>query len=250
MKTINIYLALDLETSGLDPMADKIVEVAWKLVSSRLESLSDGVAHAVIRPVGDTLDRIKANPVVLEMHTKTGLLALLEDDNHPKPTLASAEDRIIRDLDIVAENFETYKLTNDKQINYQIVLIGKNVAFDHKFIDRYMPRLAKRVSYREFDETSVNFLLDAIGITISMPLKSVSEEGLVAHRAAYDVNATYTRLRGVVGTLRMLLNRAGISEETEGMLLSQDLGSGEMEIVDDSTIDAELESLLESDERE
>ena len=62
---------MDLEMTGLDPTTDVIVEVATLVTDDDLEILAEG-PDLVIHQPDEALETM--DPVVVEMHTNSGLL--------------------------------------------------------------------------------------------------------------------------------------------------------------------------------
>jgi oligoribonuclease (3'-5' exoribonuclease) len=204
---MRIYLFVDLETSGLDPVMDRIVEVGWMHADGKLRRLTT-TSYAVVRPVGAALDRIMTQPVVRDMHEKTGLLRELEYRTD-LPLLQGVETSMLEELDQIEAAYQKFRaslsseelLDPDISDHIEVVLAGKNVYFDKGFIDRHMPRLAARLSHRTFDETSLKYMLDALGIGINVVADEVAH-GLMQHRAGYDVEMSFTTMRFVLEQFR------------------------------------------------
>jgi len=129
-------LWLDLETTGLND-DDQILEVAACITTptAPFDRLDTERFHALVVPespylVGDT---------VVAMHARNGLwnqIASLED---PKPRIRDAERDL---LAFIGRTCHGSKVT----------LAGSGVArFDYGMLQRYMPRVANRLTYFTFD---------------------------------------------------------------------------------------------------
>lgn len=160
------FLILDLETTGLDPVADKICEVAWTTTKGDLK-FPMTIFSRVVTPYGDMLDRIEANDVVKHMHTESGLLDALTGEGTKR--LSAIEDEILDHLDRRSKDGETWHL------------VGASIHFDQRYIERYMPRLFRRLHHRMLDTSSVKLFLGSVNIEIDAPLNDNP------HRAANDV---------------------------------------------------------------
>ena len=120
------------------------------------------ILNRVLR-FGQTTDRVP-DPVVLDMHAKSGLLAECSESTL---TVADVEGEL---LDLVPE-------VADK--DDRPVLAGFGVHFDHGFLRVHMPRLAARLHYRHYDVTPVGFFCRSLGMG-KIPKAH-------AHRAREDV---------------------------------------------------------------
>lgn len=244
------YVFVDLETSGLDPQLDRIVEIAWTYADEKLRRLMD-TSHTPVQPVGAALDRINSTPEVLDMHTRTGLLDELKKPD--LPLLQSVETVICEELDAINERYQRYltTLTPEQRIDpamtpkMEFVLAGKNVHFDKGFIDRYMPRLSSRLSHRVFDQTSLRYLLEALGISVNLVPAGDVAGGLVEHRAAFDVELSYTAMRFTTERLRALITSTENhldDEYAEAFLVNGE--NGEFEQLDlDAEFDRDLRAM-------
>lgn len=163
-------IPLDLETTGLDQQNDRILECAWGIYFDDVTEHLRGIQSRVVRPVGDTLDLLKANDFVLQMHTKTGLAANLMADD--LLLLEDVEEQILNDIEAgVPDDEDCY-------------LLGASVHFDLGFIRTWMPRLAKRLSHRVYDTSTLKLALGGF-----LDLR-VENEG--QHRAGSDVMESIT----------------------------------------------------------
>lgn len=122
---------IDLETTGLDPDEDLIMEVGWILTDTKLNekcAASDCVQH-----VNNILALKQMNEFSEKAHTESGLVA---DFLKATKSLKEIEQEILSSL---GDEGST------------VYLAGNSVHFDRGFIRKYMKALDKRLSYRHFD---------------------------------------------------------------------------------------------------
>ena len=136
-----MLLWLDLETTGLDPQLDSILEVAYTFTRENLEPAYDRIDSVVITPTVDALSRLKENSYVLAMHEKSGLAADLM-------TPSTYELGVIENL--ICYNIEAIVSKSDS-----VYLAGASVHFDLAFIRVWMPRLAAQLSHRVYDTSTL-----------------------------------------------------------------------------------------------
>lgn len=175
-----LYLILDLETTGLDPEQDMILEVAWAITDDLQQARQAQIFQALVA-VDPGAAAQQADPYVRKMHEESGLWDALESD-HPKSTLENIEDAIVNWSTHIGRSFER-----------PLHLVGNSIgSLDLPFIKRHMPLLAQRLHYRVLDLTSVNLLIQGIG----GPDTKVDEPS--RHRAADDVRLTIKQMQNQI----------------------------------------------------
>jgi oligoribonuclease len=130
---------IDCEMTGLDLSSDALVEIAVVVTDSELNVLGDGV-DIVIRPPDGAVEGM--DPVVVEMHTTSGLLTELASGT----TLADAQERVMA---YVREHVPEAR---------KAPLAGSSVYTDRGFIARDMPELDAYLHYRLVDVSTIKEL--------------------------------------------------------------------------------------------
>lgn len=132
---------LDVETTGLDPNKDALLELAL-LVYSYRETAADGtplpdgllfVDHSIFYHVPE----LSIDQVVRDRHTKNGLW----DD--------------CKSSSLYHDDVDGYLA---KRLPDGMIPCGRNVHFDLDFLKRYMPELSRKFSHRHLDLTTIDYL--------------------------------------------------------------------------------------------
>jgi oligoribonuclease len=159
-------LWIDLEMTGLDDVTDKILEVAAVVTNSELKPL--GELHRIVFQPPQVLESM--NDWCKKTHGESGLAAAVPNGT----PLEKVEDELLALLD-------RHFVSNDR-----IVLAGNSVGNDRRFVDRYMPRVAKRLHYRLVDVSSFKEVFrERFGVKF---------EKASNHRALDDIRASIAEL--------------------------------------------------------
>jgi oligoribonuclease len=140
VKQMDRLVWIDCEMTGLDLVADRLIEVACLVTDSELNVLGDGVDLVISAP-SKALDEM--TPVVREMHAHSGLT-----DAVRASTLAVADAE-----QAVLEYVRTLVPDAGKA-----PLCGNSIATDRGFLARDMPELDAYLHYRMIDVSSVKEL--------------------------------------------------------------------------------------------
>ena len=132
---------MDLEMTGLDPAHDVIVEIATIITDDELIVVAEG-PDLVIHQSEETLAAM--DPVVVEMHTKSGLLDAI------RASTVSLADAGAQTLAFIAAHVpETAK----------VPLCGNSIGMDRRFLAAYLPEIENFLHYRSVDVSSIKELV-------------------------------------------------------------------------------------------
>lgn len=163
---------LDLETTGLDPQKNKILEVSVSEADFLDPFNVKHIYHANLYFPKDAWPKL--DPFILNMHTGNGLLT---------------ECVFGTDLSVVeCDLLDLIPEAQDKE--ERPILAGSTISFDHGFIKVHMPKLAARLSHRHYDVSAFKLLCQSLGME-----KFKKAE---AHRAKADVEESIAHGRACV----------------------------------------------------
>ena len=161
------FFWLDMEMTGLDETCDHVLEVAVRVTDSAFIPIED--YQQVVFQSDEVLKNM--NDWCKEHHGKSGLTALVPTG---KPILTVENDL----LALCSRHFSTAD---------RIVLCGNSIGNDRRFIERYLPRFAKRLHYRMIDVSSFKEVFKG--------LYSIKFEKKNAHRAIDDIAESVAELQ-------------------------------------------------------
>lgn len=186
---------LDLETTGLDPKEDGILELAF-----RLTEFDYPYADADVPIVaGQYLLRNAARQRLLDggcssfienMHAKSGLTDALKDESRTTSESTMNDDLLRLSASWPGVGVDKSKLTDEERValkDSMVVLAGNSVDFDRGFLRVHFPDFAARVSHRVFDVSALSMAARSLG----MPRLPKSER----HRASMDVEESILQAR-------------------------------------------------------
>jgi oligoribonuclease len=157
---------IDLEMTGLDENADRILEVAVVVTDLDLKPLEE--LHRVVFQPPEVVAGM--NDWCKKTHGESGLTALIPTG---KP-LAEVEAEL---LALMARHFPAGE---------RVVLVGNSVGNDKRFVDKYMPEAAKRLHYRLIDVSSFKEIFrEKYGLSFAKKN---------AHRAVDDIHESIAEL--------------------------------------------------------
>jgi oligoribonuclease len=130
---------IDLEMTGLDPLSDRVIEIATIVTDSALNVLAEGPVIAIHQPesVLAGLDEWNRNT-----HGASGLL------DRVRASTVTAADAEARTLAFLEQHAETGSSP----------MCGNSICQDRRFLAREMPALEKFFHYRNLDVSTVKEL--------------------------------------------------------------------------------------------
>jgi len=168
-----VLVWMDLEMTGLDHTRDLIVEIATIVTDDELRVIAEGpdlVVHA------DEAALEAMDPVVVEMHTRSGLLTAIRES---RITLDEAGQAT---FDFIREHVPEPRT---------VPLCGNSIGTDRRFLASYLPEIENYLHYRSVDVSSVKELVKRWypDLTSAMQRKSGT------HRALDDIRSSIEELR-------------------------------------------------------
>ena len=161
------FFWIDLEMTGLDETKDSILEVAVLVTD-----LDFNVVEEYDRVVFQTLDILESmNAWCKKTHGESGLTTKVKDGM----ALPQVESEM---LALINRHFKP----EDK-----VVLCGNSIGNDRRFVDKYLPGVAKRLHYRMVDVSSFKEIFrDKFGIKVKKK---------ETHRALDDIQESIDELK-------------------------------------------------------
>ncbi len=163
---------MDLEMTGLEPDRDVIVEMATLVTDDDLKIVAEGpdlVIHA-------TPEKLAAmDHAVRRMHTKSGLLTLIEESTVTVPDATAATIEFLK-----AQGLQPGTAP----------LCGNSIGMDRRFLARHAPELENFLHYRSIDVSSVKELCRRW----NPALYGNSPKKVNGHRAMDDIRESVAEL--------------------------------------------------------
>ena len=168
------YVIVDIESTGLDPDIDQILELGILVADKNFSILGEfsEVAYFDLE-----LQRPGINDFVIDMHTKNGLW---EECKASRTSLAG--------LTVDAIHFlEGGEWTNQP-------MCGSTIQFDRSFISQYMPKLNAKFHYRHIDVSSFK----NVWAKYDWPTWNTGYQAGKTHRSLPDCRDTLDELKRYV----------------------------------------------------
>jgi oligoribonuclease len=168
-----VLVWMDLEMTGLDHTRDLIVEIATIVTDDELRVVAEG-PDLVIHADAAALEAM--DPVVVDMHTKSGLLAAIR-----------ASSVTLEDAGQATYDFIRTHVTEPRTVP----LCGNSIGTDRRFLASYLPEIENYLHYRSVDVSSVKELVKRWYPDITQGMQRKSG----AHRALDDIRSSIEELR-------------------------------------------------------
>lgn len=176
-----MFVFVDIETTGLSPKRDRILEVGIAITTDDLEIKHTNSKLVRVSPtVLNTLD-----PYVQKMHTKSGLLDELLNSESAFRMSEEQLDWFLRGwLESTMQEF--YEVEPGTQ-----PMCGSSVHFDRAFLQAHMPRLEDWFSYRNIDVSCIKELALRWNSEVAAGIPKPARR----HRALSDIADTIAELK-------------------------------------------------------
>jgi oligoribonuclease len=135
-----VLVWMDLEMTGLEPDTDVIVEIATLVTDDDLNIVAEGPDLVIHQPAA-VLSIMK--PIVVEMHTKSGLLGAITSSTI---TLEEAGAATLEFIKLHVPEART------------VPLCGNSIGTDRRFLAKYLPEIENYLHYRSVDVSSIKEL--------------------------------------------------------------------------------------------
>ena len=181
---------IDVETTGLDPAREHLLEISPILTDNELNPVADPVSVLIDPSVEDVHPDYKVgsdiartvDDFIRDMHTSNGLFADLDAGLGVAPDEADG---------LVADAINAAAGEGGKPL-----LAGNSITLDRNFLEAQAPRTYAALHYRSIDVTSIENDLDRDGFAepiaawhAARPKKS--------HRGADDIRDSIDQLRAL-----------------------------------------------------
>jgi oligoribonuclease len=159
-------LWIDLEMTGLNPDADRIVEIGAIVTDFNFNEIA--VFESVVHQPDKILNTM--NEWSRTAHTKSGLLEKIKVA--PKEKVVEKEF-----LDFIKANFK----------DEPVVIAGNSIHQDRRFIDRWWPKVSEALHYRMVDVSSFKIIMQTKYNRVFNKKES--------HRALEDIRESIAELK-------------------------------------------------------
>jgi oligoribonuclease len=163
---------MDLEMTGLEPATDVIVEIATLITDDDLQIVAEGPDLVVHQP-DSALTHM--DDVVVEMHTRSGLLDLIRSST----------------IDLATAGEQTLAFIREHVPDARTVpLCGNSIGTDRRFLAAYLPEIEDHLHYRSIDVSTIKELARRW----RPELLAKAPDKAAGHRAMDDVRESVAEL--------------------------------------------------------
>ncbi|MBP7017879.1 oligoribonuclease [Candidatus Saccharibacteria bacterium] len=160
-------LWVDLEMTGLDAEAERIIEIAAIVTDWKFNELD--TFELVVKQPAELIEKMV--PEVVKMHTSSGLITKIASGESDEV----AEARFLEFIDMYFDE-------------KPVLLAGNSIHQDRRFIRRYWPKADSRLHYRMLDVSAWKVVF-AQKYGIRFPKRN-------AHRALDDIRGSIEEMHG------------------------------------------------------
>lgn len=168
-------LWVDLEMTGLDPIEDRILEVAVIVTDWDFKEIAKYEAAVLVGPRLVEKRMLKSSAAEFWNSIPETRDALIKQNKEHGRSARTVENEILAFID---EHF-------DKEV--PVLLAGNSIHQDRKFIDHEWPRISKRLHYRMLDVSAWKVVFEG-----KFSKKFAKRE---AHRALDDIRGSIEELQ-------------------------------------------------------
>lgn len=188
---------LDIETTGLDPVKDQILEVGIVITTFELDEIASKSWIVATPNLADRIENVHER--VFEMHKKNGLWRDVRECTE-EGTAHTLEAISFQIFDFLRANSCSGVNLNSGAVWYS-PLCGASVHFDRSFIKVHMPYLDRCWSHQHLDVSSFK-------LAVEYWFGKRVETGKSEHRALADCRDSIEALRRIRARFMNPYNRA------------------------------------------
>ncbi len=131
---------IDLEMTGLDPLKDKIIEIATIVTDQELNVVAEGPALAI--------------------HQSLSVLEKMDEWNTEHHSNSGLWDRVLAsDVSLKDAEQMTIDFLSDHVKIHASPMCGNSICQDRRFLAKWMPQLENFFHYRQIDVSSIKELI-------------------------------------------------------------------------------------------
>ena len=164
---------MDLEMTGLEPSRHVIVEIATLVTDDELNIIASGPDLVIHH---DEAVLAEMDPVVVEMHTRSGLLDLI------RASTVSLADAGAQTLEFIKSHVHEAR---------KVPLCGNSIGMDRRFLAAYLPEIEEHLHYRSVDVSTIKELVKRW----YPALNNTRPRKVGAHRALDDILESITEMK-------------------------------------------------------